>query len=306
MNSSDFAGHPPLELAVRVGCSLVYETTTPTPALFVFKPRLDFRQLILEEKLVFGPGLHAEELTDTHGNIVYRVVLNPGRSEFLHDAVVSVPGVPDNFGLGDDSVAIETVPVSVMRYVLPSRFCDSDKLADFAWQKFGHVPQGAERARAICDWVHHNIEYRFGSGSPLISAWDVVQRGYGVCRDLAHVGIALCRAFSLPARYVSGHVADIGVPDPGIAMDFHAYFEVYLGGQWHIYDARYNRPRVGRIRIAQGMDAIDAAFATIFGAATLTHFEVWAYQIDRSQVRVGDPVDLSKRLDGTVEIKLTV
>jgi transglutaminase-like putative cysteine protease len=305
MNSSDLTSHPPLDLDVRVGCRLVYDTAAPTPALLVFKPRLDFRQLIREEKLVFGPGLHAEELADTHGNAVYRVVLTPGRNEFLHDAVVSVPAVPDNFGLVDAPVPIEAIPVSALRYALPSRFCDSDKLADFAWQKFGHVPHGAERARAIRDWVHRNIEYRFGSGSPLISAWDVVQRGYGVCRDLAHVGIALCRTFSLPARYVSGHVPDIGVPDPGIAMDFHAYFEIYLGGQWHTCDPRYNEPRIGRIRIAHGMDAVDAAFATIFGAATLTHFEVWAYQIDRSQVRVGDPVDLSKRLDGTAEIRLT-
>lgn len=305
MNASDFIGHPPLDLAVRVGCSLVYETITPAPALLAVKPRLDFRQLILEEKLIFGPGLHAEELTDTHGNIVYRVILSPGRNEFSHDAIVSVPGVPDNVGLADDAVVIESAPVSVMRYMLPSRFCDSDKLADFAWKKFGDIAHGVERVRAICDWVHHNIEYRYGSGSPLISAWDVVQRGYGVCRDLAHVGIALARAFNLPARYVSGHVPDIGVPDPGTAMDFHAYFEVYLGGHWHTFDARYDQPRIGRIKIAHGMDAIDAAFATIFGAATLTHFEVWAYQIDRSQVRVGDPVDLSKRLDGTVEVKLT-
>jgi transglutaminase-like putative cysteine protease len=174
---------------------------------------------------------------------------------------------------------------------------------DFAWTKFGHAANGVERVRAICDWVHHNIEYRYGSGSPFISAWDVVERGYGVCRDLAHVGVALCRTFSLPTRYVSGHVPDIGVLDPGSPMDFHAYFEVFLGGHWHTFDARYNVPRIGRVKIAHGMDAIDSAFSTIYGEATLTEFQVWAYQIERSQVRVGDPVDLSKRLDGTAELK---
>jgi transglutaminase-like putative cysteine protease len=175
----------------------------------------------------------------------------------------------------------------------------------FALIKFGHVPRGAEQAQAICAWVHENIEYRFGSGSPLISAWDVVERGYGVCRDLAHVTVALCRALSLPARYVTGHVPDIGVVDPGVPMDFHAYAEVYLGGCWHTFDARYNMPRIGRVKIAHGLDAVDGAFSTIFGVATLASFEVWAYQIDRSDVRVGDPIDLTKRLDGTEELKLT-
>jgi transglutaminase-like putative cysteine protease len=110
---------------------------------------------------------------------------------------------------------------------------------------------------------------------------------------------------SYATRYVSGHVADIGVFDPGIPMDFHAYFEVYLGGHWHTYDARYNTPRIGRIKIAHGLDAVDGAFSTIYGSATLSRFEVWAYQIDRSQVRVGDPIDLSKRLDGTTEVRLS-
>jgi transglutaminase-like putative cysteine protease len=304
MNAGDFRGHPPLDLTVRVGCALTYQTTVATPILLALKPRLALRQLILEEKLVFDQGLPTEELTDTHGNVVYRLVLTPGRNEISHDAIISVPSVPDNHGLPNELVPLESAPISVLRYTLPSRYCDSDKLMDFAWAKFGHVVNGVERVRAICDWVYHNIEYRYGSGSPFISAWEVVENGYGVCRDLAHVGVALCRAFSLPTRYVSGHLPDIGVVDTGIPMDFHAYFEVFLGGHWHTFDARYNVPRIGRVKIVHGMDAIDGAFSTIYGEAKLTEFRVWAYQIERSQVRVGDPVDLSKRLDGTAELKL--
>ena len=303
MNAGDFRGHPPLDFTVRVGCALTYQTTVATPILLALKPRLGLRQLILEEKLVFDEGLPTEELTDTHGNVVYRLILSPGRTEISHDAIISVPSVPDNHGLPDELVSVERAPISVLRYTLPSRYCDSDKLMDFAWTKFGHAANGVERVRAICDWVHHNIEYRYGSGSPFISAWDVVEHGYGVCRDLAHVGVALCRAFSLPTRYVSGHLPDIGVVDTGIPMDFHAYFEVFLGGHWHTFDARYNVPRIGRVKIVHGMDAIDGAFSTIYGEAKLTEFRVWAYQIERSQVRVGDPVDLSKRLDGTAELK---
>ncbi|MBC7945653.1 MAG: transglutaminase family protein, partial [Burkholderiales bacterium] len=236
MITSNSLSHPTLDLTVRVGCALTYEAAAATPIFLVMKPRLDLRQLILEERLVFGPELPTEQLADQHGNVVYRLMLMPGRNEFLHDAIFSVPSVPDNYGLPAEPVPIERMPITVLRYTLPSRYCDSDKLMDFAWSKFGHVPHGAERARAICDWVHHNIEYRYGSGSPHISAWDVVERGYGVCRDLAHVSVALCRAFNLPARYVSGHVPDIGVFDPGLTMDFHAYLEVYLGGYWHTFD----------------------------------------------------------------------
>ncbi len=153
------------------------------------------------------------------------------------------------------------------------------------------------------DWVHNNIEYRFASGRPDISAAQIIERGYGVCRDFAHCTIALCRAINIPARYVTGHLPDIGHVDPGSPMDFHAYSEVYLGAQWHVFDARYNEPRIGRIKIAQGLDAVECAFATVYGPAQMTKFEVWAYQVDPLEVSLGDPIDLSKRLDGTDEIK---
>lgn len=305
MAIADFVDPPPLELTVRVGCALAYEITAPTPLFLLLKPGLGLRQLILEEKLVFGAGLPTQQLTDTHGNTVYRLMLKPGRNEIIHDAIFSVPLVPDNYGLPTGLVPIERLPMEVLRYTMPSRYCDSDKLMQFALSKFGHVPRGVDQVQAVCTWVNRNIEYRYGSGSPLISAWDVVDRGYGVCRDLAHVLVALCRALSFPSRYVTGHVPDIGVNDPGTPMDFHAYSEVYLGGCWHTYDARYNTPRIGRVKIVHGLDAVDGAFSTLYGTGTLASFDVWAYQIERSRVRVGDPIDLTKRLDGTEDLKIT-
>jgi transglutaminase-like putative cysteine protease len=124
-----------------------------------------------------------------------------------------------------------------------------------------------------------------------------LQRGYGVCRDFAHLATALNRTFNLPARYVAGHMPDIGFPDPENHMDFHAYAEVFVGGQWFTTDARFHVPRIGRIKIAHGMDAVDCAFSTIYGSATLSYAKVWAYQVERGTVGVGDPLDLSKRLD---------
>ena len=117
---------------------------------------------------------------------------------------------------------------------------------------FGQIPHGLPRVQAICDWVHNNIEYRFMSGRPDLSASEVIERRYGVCRDFAHAAIALCRAFNLPARYVTGHLPDIGCVDPGTPMDFHAYCEVYLGQEWLTFDARYNIPRIGRVKVAHG------------------------------------------------------
>jgi transglutaminase-like putative cysteine protease len=295
---------PKLPLTVRVGCRMVYEPPQPVVMVLNLKPRHTPRQVLQEEKLVLGENLPCEEFEDAHGNIVYRLMLHAGRNEIIHDAIVAVPLAPDNAELAAvPPVPLGALPPALLRYTLPSRYCDSDKLIKFAWDKFGALPAGVPQALAISDWLHHNIEYRFGSGRPDLSAWDVIQRGYGVCRDFAHMTVALCRALNLPARYVTGHLPDIGYVDPGSPMDFHAYSEVYIGGQWFTYDARYNVPRIGRVKVSCGLDAVDGAFATSYGAAALTYFEVWAYQVAPGTVSVGSPIDLSQRLDGTAEIR---
>jgi len=295
----------PLNLTVRVGCSLAYETTMPTAVLFTLRPRLEGRVLVLQEKLSFGIGQPAYEFTDSHGNVTYRSTFMPGRNEVRHDALVAVSSLPDNRDVTGPMLPVGQIPFEWLRYTLPSRYCDSDKLMNFAWNLFGQIPQGLPRVQAICDWVHNNIEYRTLSGRPDLSASEVIARRYGVCRDFAHAAIALCRTFNLPARYVTGHLPDIGFQDPGSPMDFHAYFEVYLGQEWFTFDARYNIPRIGRIKLAHGADAVDGAFATIYGEATLTYFQIWAYQVNPLQVSVGNPIDLSKRLDGTETLRFS-
>ena len=162
------------------------------------------------------------------------------------------------------------------------------------------------RVQAISHWVHNNIEYRYLSGRTDLSAWDVLQRGYGVCRDFAHLTVALNRTFNLPTRYVTGHLPDIGFPDPNNHMDFHAYAEVYIGGTWFTTDARFHIPRIGRIKVSCGQDAVDGAFSTIYGAATLSYFQVWAYQVARGSVGIGDPIDLTRRLDNQWTVRTDV
>lgn len=294
----------PLNITVRVGCSLAYDTTVQTPVLFVLKPRLEGNVLVMQEKLSFGIGRPAYEFQDSHGNITYRSVFMPGRNEIRHDALVAVSSLPDTRQIQGYLAPVGELPSELLRYTLPSRYCDSDKLMNFAWNQFGQVTHGLPRVQAICDWVHNNIEYRYMSGRSDLSASEVIGRRYGVCRDFAHAGIALCRSFNLPARYVTGHLPDIGFLDPGSPMDFHAYFEVYLGQDWLTFDPRFNVPRIGRVKVAHGADAVDGAFATIYGEAMMTHFEVWAYQVNPREVSVGDPIDLSKRLDGTPVVRL--
>ncbi|HTI99889.1 MAG TPA: transglutaminase family protein [Dongiaceae bacterium] len=295
---------PPLNLTVRVGCKLAYETTVPTPVLFVLRPKLEGRVQVLQENISFGIGQPSGEFQDSHGNLTYRSILMPGRNEIRHDALVATSAAPDNREVLNQVVPVNQLPPEVLRYTLPSRYCDADKLRDLAWHNFGQITNPLQRVQTICDWVHNHIEYRFGSGRPDLAASEVIARGYGVCRDFAHAAIALCRTFNLPARYVTGHLPDIGYVDPGTPMDFHAYFEAYLGHEWFTFDPRYNVPRIGRVKVAHGADAVDGAFATIYGEANLTHFEVWAYQVNPLEVSVSDPVDLSKRLDGGLTVRL--
>jgi transglutaminase-like putative cysteine protease len=289
---------PPFDVTVRVGCSLAYEATGPAMLLLNLRPCVNRNHAVVFEAFTAGDNLPTEDFTDSHGNRITRVKLAPGANLFRHDAIVRASSRPDGHDLTDHTPHLPAdLPPAILRYTLPSRYADSDKLGDFAWDKFGQVEHGWPRVQAISRWVHDNIEYRYLSGRPDLSAWDVLQRRHGVCRDFAHLAVALNRCFNVPARYVTGHLPDIGFPDPDGHMDFHAYAEVFLGGEWHTTDARFHVPRIGRIKVACGQDAVDGAFSTIYGGAALTYFEVWAYQVAPGTVGVGDPLDFSQRLD---------
>ncbi len=289
-----------LDISVRVGCRQTYDAPQPTTALLIVKPQHSKTQEVSQERFILTPETTGEEFQDENGNTVYRTLFPSGETTIEHDALVHVSSLPDNHGLTPRFESLSEVPTSVLRYTLPTRYCDSDNLVDFAKKQFRQVPRGVELIQAICDWTHNKIEYR-KCDSATTSASQAINRGYGVCRDFAHVAIALCRSFDLPTRYVCGHLADIGRKSSGDPMDFHAYFEVYLGA-WFTFDARFNVPRRGRVKVAHGLDASDTAISTNYGELLLKNFEVWAYQIDPKQVSVGDPVDLSKRLDGAEQV----
>ena len=168
------------------------------------------------------------------------------------------------------------LPDALIAYVMPSRFCLPDELGGEAWERFGDLAPGWERVQAITDFVHGHLEWVAGASNPWTTAADAFRAGQGVCRDFAHLAITFCRALNIPARYVCGYIPDIDVPPPAEPMDFAAWFEVHLDGAWHTFDARNNRPRVGRVVVGRGRDAVDVALLTSFGPVTLTEFEVRA------------------------------
>jgi transglutaminase-like putative cysteine protease len=170
------------------------------------------------------------------------------------------------------------LPDEVLLYTLSSRYCQLESFSDDAWKLFGNIRSGWEQVQAISDWLHENIRYEPGSISTTTSHEAYAQRR-GVCRDFAHLGIVFCRALNIPARYVCGYLPDIGVPVDNRPMDFHAWFEAFIGGQWHTFDARHNQPRTGRVLIAYGRDAVDTAFSTAYGDARLSSMRVWAKQV---------------------------
>ena len=171
---------------------------------------------------------------------------------------------------------VARLPHEVLNFVMPSRFCQPDELGHEAWQHFGDLPPGSSRVQAIVDYVHAHLEYVPGASNPWTTAADAHRAGQGVCRDFAHLAISLCRALNIPARYVFGYIPAIGVPLPDEPMDFAAWFEAYLDGSWHTFDARNNRRRIGRVIVGRGRDAVDVAMITSFGPLTLTNFQVLA------------------------------
>lgn len=295
--------HGSENLTIRCGLELTYEAVDPTHIVLLIQPRLEKDQRMEGEQLSFSPEVSVEEYADVHRNIVRRFELPVGRTTITHDCFVAVPARPERHDLTDLPLPVREMSPELLRYTLPSRYCDSDALMDFAFQHFGQVPHGLRRVEAICDWIHAHIEYRWGAGSPQFTASQILAQRFGICRDFAHLAIALCRCFNLPARYVTGHLPDVAADDSGVPMDFHAYMQVYVGHQWHTFDARFNSPRIGRIHIASGFDAVDCAFSTLYGAAQLVWFDVWNYQVDRTVVKLGDSVDLAHRLDGTTELR---
>jgi transglutaminase-like putative cysteine protease len=260
-------------LALTVGCTLGFETPQPVSAVIQVAPSGRDLQMRAEH---WETGAHHHGYIDLFGNRCERVTIPAGSSRIVYEAEVMLSSPSDRIAPGTPETSIMELPDEHMVFVMPSRFCLPDELGHEAWQRFGDLTPGWERVQAIVDFVHGHLAWTAGASNPWTTAVDAYRAGQGVCRDFAHLAITFCRALNIPARYVCGYIPDIDAPPPAEPMDFAAWFEAYLEGEWHVFDARNNRRRVGRVVVGRGRDAADAALITSFGPVTLTQFEVRA------------------------------
>jgi transglutaminase-like putative cysteine protease len=246
-------------MLLSVGCTLTYEVLAPI-ANFTFNilANRDPFQHLVEEEIRLVPEIPIGERTATSkGNRVFRVEAPAGPFEVIYRAIVEVnrPKVPAELRADNPG----RLPLSILTYMLPSRYCESDRFAQMAWDLFGKIPSRVEQVAEICRWVDATLVYTAGATDSRTSAWEVWQLRKGVCRDYTHLAIALCRALSIPARYVGGYALGLA------PMDFHACFEAYLGGHWYLFDPTDGIPPDHIVVIARGRDAANAALTTIFG-----------------------------------------
>jgi transglutaminase-like putative cysteine protease len=263
---------------LRVGCEFVHELDVAVHAVIQVEPRLDGRFRLRSERWSSEPDLASSRYADTFGNLCRRLDLPVGRSALRYDTLVELVRQADPAWPAAPEVAPSDLPDEALAYTLPSRLCPSDELAPEAFKRFGELTPGWGRVQAINDWVHAEVAFSFGS-TPITTASDVLAARNGVCRDFAHLAITFCRALGIPARYAFGYLPDIDVEPPDEPMDFCAWMEVFLGGEWWTFDPRNNRRRIGRVLIGRGRDALDVAMLTTFGAAPLQSMVVWADEV---------------------------
>ena len=275
-------------MLLRLGYNLSYHFIQPTPMVLM----LDFHpsrqaDLVDQRPLSFSPPLPSQQFSDAFGNHCTRVLAPAGRLDLHADAIISDSGLPDRLSPHARQLPVEQLPHDTLLFLRGSRYCETDLLVQHAWDLFGHTQPGWERVQAICDHVHHSIRFGYDFADATRGAYAALEHGRGVCRDFAHAAITLCRCMNIPARYCTGYLGDIGVPVSDAPMDFSAWFEVWLDGEWHSFDARHNQPRIGRVLIARGRDAADVAISSTFGPNTLEHFQVWTIETDRTALDSG-------------------
>ena len=260
-------------MRLKATCDMILSAPDPCPIVAMLRPSSGLAQWLASEAYWFDPPVHATEYVDTYGNLCQRFTVPAGKTHITVELVVETE---DEIAVAPDAppTPIEDMPDSALQFLLQSRYCPSDTMADKAVQIVGDTPPGYAQVGAIRAWIHQNITYRYGVSNASTDAPGTLAAGAGVCRDYAHVGISLCRALRIPARMVVGYLYRL---DP---MDLHAWFEAFVGGRWYTFDATQPEPRGGRIVVAYGRDAADVAFISNYGALETEQMQVRVEQVD--------------------------
>lgn len=265
-------------MLLQIGYDIEIAVSAPTILLGALSVHASRQHDLLEaERFATNPPLSAKLYEDSFGNAITRIAIPEGISSIrlTNSAVVFDSGQPDPVASETVQHALNELPPATYQFLLPSRYCEVDsELLAFAWKEFSDTPLGWSRVQAICDYVHQHIQFDYMRARANRTALEAWKEGAGVCRDFAHLAITLCRCMNIPARYTAGYLGDIGIAPVPAPMDFSAWFEVYLGGQWRTFDARHNMPRIGRIAMGYGRDAADIPITMVFGDSQLKRFVV--------------------------------
>jgi transglutaminase-like putative cysteine protease len=267
-------------MRIRLGYEIVVSHPQPTPMLAHISIHYSRAgDILIPDYLITSPAVPVSQHRDSFGNWVTRLTAPAGPLRLFTNAMVADPGTTDVFLPNAIEHQIPDLPDEALRFLLGSRYCETDKMMQIAWANFGQITGGWNRVQAICNFVHNQITFGYQFARNTRTAYEAYEERKGVCRDFAHLAVTLCRCMNIPARYCTGYLGDIGVPKDPAPMDFSAWFEAYIGGQWLTFDARHNTPRIGRVLVARGMDAADTAITTHFGPSTLDSFRVWTDEV---------------------------
>jgi len=267
-------------MKIRLGYEMVYSCTQVTPMILTLNVHSSHTPFLLEPDMIrTDPPLPLSGYRDIYGNWVTRLTLQPGETRISNQTLIQDSGLPDKISATAKQFPVQTLPDETLVYLLGSRYCETDLLSNEAWRLFGNSPTGWQRVQAICDFVHNHITFGYEHARNTMTAAQVYYEQKGVCRDYTHLAVTFCRCMNIPARYCMGYLSDIGVPPPHADMDFAAWFEAYLDGEWHVFDPRNNKPLFGRVLIAQGRDAADVSLSNSFGETLLKEFMVRADEV---------------------------
>ncbi len=265
-------------MQIAVGYELIYQLPQPTPLILLTKVHFSrAMDVIVPDVVTVAPWVPMAPYQDSFGNHGLRLVAPAGQVRIASAGTVADAGLPDPVSFGAWEHRVEDLPDEAIPFLLGSRYCETDELLGIAWQLFGDAPHGWARVQAVCDFVHRHVMFDYMQARATRTALQTYREGVGVCRDYAHLALTFCRCLNIPARYCTGYLSDIGEPATVVPMDFAGWFEAYLGGAWHMFDPRNNRPRQGRVLIARGRDATDVAITTTFGPNLLERFTVWTH-----------------------------
>ncbi|HEX8913033.1 MAG TPA: transglutaminase family protein [Humisphaera sp.] len=265
---------------IRVGYDIEFDLPAATPMLTVLSLHPSRVPTVVRPEAVrVEPYAPLSYYYDAFGNCCGRLVAPAGRVRLASEAVVRDTGLLDPINREARQHAVEDLPTDALQFLLASRFCEVDLLKDEAWRLFSGTTPGWGRVQAVCDFVHGHLTFDYMAARVTRTAAEAYRERTGVCRDFTHLAVAFCRALNVPARYATGYLGDIGVPADPAPMDFSAWFEAYLDGRWWTFDARHNKPRIGRVLMARGRDAVDVALTTAFGVAVLKKFVVHTHEV---------------------------